>query len=46
MFVPDWLIRRMLAGVIGFSFGGMYVGWVKAMGPVFWFLPWMQTPLW
>lgn len=45
--IPDAWIRRALAAVLGFSFGGMYAYYVKIVGePIFSFWPWMQTPLW
>jgi hypothetical protein len=39
-------MRALLAGVIGFSLGGMYVAYVEIVGPIFWFWPGMQVPLW
>lgn len=45
--IPDTWIRRALAAVLGFSFGGMYACYVMIAGePIFWFWPALQTPLW
>jgi hypothetical protein len=45
--IPDWFIRRALAAVLGFSFGGMYAYYVQIVGePIFPFWSWMQIPLW
>jgi hypothetical protein len=39
-------MRTLFLGLSGFGLFWAYLGSVQVMGPIFWFWPAMQVPLW